>query len=148
MSARSKARKRALDLLFEAESRGLNLGSLLEQRIESPVTEHPLPEYTRVLVAGVVDHWTDIDEALTTYSQGWSLERMPDVDRAILRVGVWELLFNDDGTPTARTQSIWAHTPMARFGKAEELVGVGHLVPFGAQLRRTGRIGPQGCACF
>ena len=66
MSARSKARKRALDLLFEAESRGLNLGSLLEQRIESPVTEHPLPEYTRVLVAAVVAHWTDTAEALTT----------------------------------------------------------------------------------
>ena len=96
MSARSKARKRALDLLFEAESRGLNLGSLLAQRIESPVTEHPLPGYTRVLVAGVVDHWTDIDEALTTYSQGWSLERMPDVDRAILRLGAWEILFNDE----------------------------------------------------
>ena len=96
MSARSKARKRALDLLFEAESRGLNLGSLLAQRIESPVTEHPLPEYTRVLVAGVVDHWTDIDEALTTYSQGWSLERMPDVDRAILRLGTFEILWSDD----------------------------------------------------
>ena len=96
MSARSKARKRALDLLFEAESRGLNLGGLLAERVEKPVTEHPLPEYTRTLVSGVVDHWRDIDELLTTYSQGWSLDRMPDVDRAILRLGIFEILWSDE----------------------------------------------------
>ena len=96
MSARSKARKRALDLLFEAESRGLNLGGLLAERVEKPVTEHPLPEYTRTLVSGVVDHWRDIDELLTTYSQGWGLDRMPDVDRAILRLGAWEILYSEE----------------------------------------------------
>ncbi len=96
MAARTKARKRALDVLFEAESRGLNVSTLLSQRVETPVTEHPLPDYTRELVEGVVAHWKDIDELLSTYSQGWSVERMPDVDRAILRIGTFEVLWSAD----------------------------------------------------
>lgn len=96
MSARSKARKRAVDLLFEAEHRELNVGSLLEERLAKPVTEAPLADYTAVLVRGVVEHWGDIDELLSTYSHGWSLERMPDVDRAVLRVGAFEVLYAED----------------------------------------------------
>ena len=76
MSARSKARKRAVDLLFEAEQRGLNARDLLTERLAKPVTEAPLNQYTADLVEGVVAHWTDINELLTTYSQGWSLERI------------------------------------------------------------------------
>ena len=107
MSARTKARKRALDLLFEAESRGVNVGALLAERVETPVTEHPLPEYTRALVAGVVEHWREIDEVLTTYSQGWSLERMPDVDRAILRIGAYEVIWADEvPDPVAISEAI------------------------------------------
>lgn len=96
MAARTKARKRALELLFEAEQRGMNVGELLEQRIAAPTTQHPLPEYAVELVRGVVKHWSQIDETLTTYSQGWSLERMAAVDRAALRLGTWEIVWNDD----------------------------------------------------
>lgn len=96
MAARTKARKRAVDLLFEAEQRGLNARDLLAERLAKPVTEAPLNEYTAELVEGVVAHWTDINELLTTYSQGWTLERMPSVDRAILRLGAFEVLYGTD----------------------------------------------------
>ncbi|WP_377642956.1 transcription antitermination factor NusB [Oryzobacter terrae] len=96
MAARTKARKRALDLLFEADQRGVNVGDLLRERLAAPVTEAPLPELTAVLVTGVVERWTQIDELLTTYSQGWTLQRMPAVDRAILRLGAYEILFSAD----------------------------------------------------
>lgn len=96
MAARTKARKRALELLFEAEARGLNVGQLLAERIAAPTTQHPLPDYTVTLVEGVLARWAAINEVLETYSQGWSLERMPAVDRAALRVGTWEIIWNDD----------------------------------------------------
>ena len=95
MAARTKARKRALELLFEAEQRGVNVGTLLEERIAAPTTQHPLPEYAVELVRGVLAHWGEINETLTTYSQGWSLERMAAVDRAALRLGTWEIVWND-----------------------------------------------------
>jgi N utilization substance protein B len=93
VSARSKARKRAIDLLFEAESRGMNARDLLAERLAKPVTEVPLNQYTSDLVEGVVAHWNDINELLSTYSQGWTLDRMPSVDRAILRLGAFEVLY-------------------------------------------------------
>ena len=96
MAARTKARKRALDLLFEAEQRGVNAADLLRERLASPVTEAPLSEFTADLVTGVVDHWAQIDELIATYSQGWTLQRMPAVDRAILRLGAYEVLFAQD----------------------------------------------------
>ena len=96
MSARSKARKRALDLLFEAEQRGVNAETLLSQRMVTPATQHNLNEYTIEIVRGVVAKWVQIDELLATYSQGWTVERMPAVDRAILRIGAWEVVFSDD----------------------------------------------------
>ena len=95
MSARSKARKRALDLLFEAEQRGLNADLLLTERIARPATQHDLSEYTIEIVRGVVAKWVQIDELLATYSQGWTVERMPAVDRAILRIGAWEVVFSE-----------------------------------------------------
>jgi transcription antitermination protein NusB len=95
VSARSKARKRALDLLFEAEQRGVNADALLAERIAKPTTQHPLTEYTVEIVRGVVAKWVQIDELLSTYSQGWTIERMPAVDRAILRIGAWEVVFSD-----------------------------------------------------
>ena len=66
MAARTKARKRALDLLFEAEQRQVNVGELLRQRLAAPVTEAPLSEFTGDLVSGVVEHWTQIDELIAT----------------------------------------------------------------------------------
>ncbi|MFI7588899.1 transcription antitermination factor NusB [Spongisporangium articulatum] len=97
MGARSKARKRALDVLFEADQRGLEPLVLVKERLAEPVAERvPLPEYAVTLVEGVVERRERIDELLSTYSQGWTLDRMPAVDRAVLRLGAWEMLFNDD----------------------------------------------------
>jgi len=96
VAARTKARKRALDLLFEAEQRGVNAVDLLRERLAAPVTEAPLSEFTADLVMGVVEHWGQVDELIATYSQGWTLTRMPAVDRAILRLGAYEVLFSTD----------------------------------------------------
>ena len=94
MSARSKARKRALDVLFESEQRGVDVLETLAGRIAAD--DPPVSEFTVELVEGVVAHRDRIDELLTTYSQGWSLDRMPAVDRAVLRLGTFELLWLDD----------------------------------------------------
>lgn len=96
MAARSKARKRALDLLFEAEQRGVDPAELLRQRLAKPVTEHALPELTADLVVGVTERRAQLDELISTYAQGWSLQRMPAVDRAILRLGAFEVLYSQD----------------------------------------------------
>jgi transcription antitermination protein NusB len=95
VSARSKARKRALDLLFEAEQRGVNADTLLAERIAKPAGQRSLNEYTVEIVRGVITKWVQIEELLATYSQGWTVERMPAVDRAILRIGAWEVVFSD-----------------------------------------------------
>jgi transcription antitermination protein NusB len=96
VTARTKARKRALDLLFEAEQRGVNAADLLRERLAAPVTEAPLSEFTADLVMGVVEHWGQVDELIATYSQGWTLQRMPAVDRAILRLGAYEVIWSSD----------------------------------------------------
>ena len=106
MAARTKARKRALDLLFEAEQRQVNVGGLLRERLAVPVTEAPLSEFTGDLVTGVVEHWSQIDELIATYAQGWTLARMPAVDRAILRLGAYEVLYSTD-VPEAVAISEW-----------------------------------------
>ncbi len=90
MAARSKARKRALDILFESEQRGVSALETVRSRAES------LNPYTLTLVEGVVAHQARIDELIGTYAIGWSLDRMPSVDRAILRLGAYELLWSDD----------------------------------------------------
>ncbi|MBA2697270.1 MAG: transcription antitermination factor NusB [Nocardioidaceae bacterium] len=97
MSSRSKARKRALDILFESELRGLEAGATLDERRE--VARSPINDYTIQLVEGVAAHLAEIDTTLSTYSSGWSLERMPAVDRNILRIGVFELTWVDDLPP-------------------------------------------------
>jgi transcription antitermination protein NusB len=93
MAARSKARKRALDVLFECEVRGLPLGSTLDERVVA--AEPPVNEYTVELIRGVAEHQARIDELVATYAQGWSLERMPAVDRNALRLAVFEILYVD-----------------------------------------------------
>jgi N utilization substance protein B len=94
MSARSKARKRALDILFESEQRGIDAVELLGQRLTAAAP--PVNEHTVSLVQGVAEHRARIDEILTTYAEGWSLERMPAVDRNLLRIGSFELLWAQD----------------------------------------------------
>jgi N utilization substance protein B len=96
VGARTKARKRALDVLFEAEQRHLDPITLLADRVAEPGTEAALPQYSADIVEGVIDRLDRIDELLETYSHEWSLDRMPAVDRALLRIGTWEILFNDE----------------------------------------------------
>lgn len=96
MAARTKARKRALDVLFEAEQRGIAPLTLLSERLAHPGAQSPVPEYAVELVEGVVEHLERIDEVLATHSHGWTVDRMPAVDRQLLRIGTWEILFNDD----------------------------------------------------
>ncbi len=97
MAARSKARKRALDILFASELRSEDPVVALERAIEAG--EGPTNAYTDTLVRGVVEHLERIDEVLSTYSKGWTLARMPAVDRNVLRIGVYELLWGDDDVP-------------------------------------------------
>jgi transcription antitermination protein NusB len=94
VSARGKARKRALDVLYAAEMRGEKPLEALERVIEAG--DGPTNDYTSVLVHGVAEHQDRIDELLTSYAQGWTLTRMPAVDRNVLRLGVYELLYVDD----------------------------------------------------
>ena len=94
MAARTKARKRAVDVLFEADQRRRDPVALLADRIQQ--ADPPVNEYTVTLVEGVVAQRERLDELISTYSQGWAIERMPAVDRALLRLGIWEILFNDD----------------------------------------------------
>jgi N utilization substance protein B len=93
MAARSKARKRALDILFECEVRGLPLDATLDERVAA--AEPPVNDYTVQLARGVAEHQERIDEVISTYAEGWSLERMPTVDRNALRIGVFEVLYVD-----------------------------------------------------
>jgi N utilization substance protein B len=97
VAARSKARKRALDILFASELRSEDPVVALERAIDAG--EGPTNAYTGTLVRGVVEHLERIDEVLTTYSKGWTLSRMPAVDRNVLRIGVYELLWGDEDVP-------------------------------------------------
>ena len=102
MSARSKARKQALDLLYETDIRGTNLVETLEARdipAEGP-DARPIREYTRELVKGVSENRRKIDELITTYAQGWDMNRLPAVDRNILRLGIYEILWSSS-VPTS-----------------------------------------------
>ena len=94
MAARSKARKRALDILFEAELRGLPTLELLSER--QSLGDVPVQPYAAELVRGVATHSDRIDELISWNLVDWTLERMPAVDRNILRIGVYELLWAAD----------------------------------------------------
>ncbi len=98
MSARSKARKQALDLLFESDIRGTNALETLQKRdiVEEGPDARPIREYTKVLIAGVAENSRKIDELITTYAQGWDMDRLPNVDRNILRLGIYEILWASD----------------------------------------------------
>ena len=98
MSARSKARKHTLDLLYESDIRSSDLLELLTLRdvVEEGVDARPIREYTRLLVEGVHLHKRKIDELISTYAQGWDMDRLAAVDRNILRLGIFEILWEDD----------------------------------------------------
>ena len=96
MSARSKARKQALDLLYESDIRGNDLLQTLQSRDvdEEGPDARPIRDYTKELVNGVAENRRKIDELITTYAQGWDMDRLPAVDRNILRLGIFEILWS------------------------------------------------------
>jgi N utilization substance protein B len=98
VSARSKARKQSLDLLYESDIRGkasLDLRALRDVEEEGP-DARPIRDYTKVLITGVDTNKRKIDELISTYAQGWEMDRLPAVDRNILRLGIYELLWQQD----------------------------------------------------
>ncbi|NMM97370.1 transcription antitermination factor NusB [Bifidobacterium olomucense] len=94
--ARSTARKRALNTLYEADEKSQEILSLLDERIAHPGAQTPLPEYAIEIVRGVADHLRTIDRTLDEHSTGWKVRRMGVVDRNILRIATWEILFNGE----------------------------------------------------
>jgi N utilization substance protein B len=94
VSARSKARKRALDVLYESDLRGTDAAQTVADRLTH--ADLPIRDYTVALVQGVHANLSRIDEIIASYAQDWTLERMPAVDRNILRLGVYELLWRDE----------------------------------------------------
>ena len=98
MSARSKARKQTLDLLYEADIRATSAADLLALRdvIEEGPDARPIREFTKLLIAGVTENKRKIDELISTYAQGWDMDRLPAVDRNILRLGIYEIVWSAD----------------------------------------------------
>lgn len=94
MSARSKARKRVVDILYEADARGVEPSAVLAERVRR--ADPPVNPYTAEVVDGIQTGLHRIDEILAEYADGWAVQRMPGVDRAVLRLGVYELLWRDD----------------------------------------------------
>jgi N utilization substance protein B len=91
MGARSKARRRALDILFESELRGLPTGGTLADR--QARGDRPVNDYTVDVVEGVAAHAAEIDQVIAEHAAGWTLDRMPAIDRNVLRIGVYELRY-------------------------------------------------------
>jgi len=97
VAARTKARKRALDILFEADQRGENVLEVLNTRLIDSGRETPLPEYSAQIVRGVAERWLELNTLIQeAAAPDWTLQRMPAVDRAILRIGAWEVLANGE----------------------------------------------------
>ena len=93
MSARSKARKRALDFLYEADIKKVLALELFQARGATELSQEP---YVLTLITGISDHINKIDELIITYAQGWDMDRMPPIDRNILRIAIYEILWAND----------------------------------------------------
>jgi len=108
MTARRKARKRALDVLYEADLRSAPILEVLSSyvdRLSVPKPEHL--GYAVSLVEGVAEHSARIDELIASYAEGWTLDRMPVVDRNLARIAVYELIYCDDiDDPVAITEAV------------------------------------------
>jgi len=99
VGARSKARKRALDVLYGADVRGESINEALaaeSKRADNDPKRANSWQYAREIVVGITEHGDEIDELIETYAQGWTISRMPAVDRAIVRIGMWEILYNEE----------------------------------------------------
>lgn len=98
MSARTKARKRAIDLLYGADMREISLNAAIAMEAERATAQPDRAaswSYAREIVEGIAEHGDEIDELIETYAEGWTINRMPATDRAIVRIGIWEILFNE-----------------------------------------------------
>lgn len=111
MAARSKARKRALDVLYEADIRGVDPAEVLT--VHEAEATSPMNAYVREVVTGVADHRGRIDDLISTYAEGWTLDRMPVVDRNILRVGCWEVMWGDVPDPVALSEAVALATSLS-----------------------------------
>jgi len=98
VSARSKARKQSLDLLYEADIRKVDLLQLMTERnlLDEGPDARPIREFTRELISGVSEHKRKIDELITTYAQGWDMDRLPAIDRNILRLAIFEIVWSSE----------------------------------------------------
>ena len=122
MSARRKARKRALDFLYEADIRSARAIDLLESRGEIELSER---DYVLELLLGVETNAVKIDELITTYAQGWDMDRMPAIDRNILRISLFEILFkNDLDDQVAASEAVEIATELSTEDSAKYINGV------------------------
>ena len=122
MSARRKARKRALDFLYEADIRSARAIDLLESRGEVELSER---DYVLELLLGVETNALKIDELITTYAQGWDMYRMPAIDRNILRISLFEILFkNDLDDQVAASEAVEIATELSTEDSAKYINGV------------------------
>jgi N utilization substance protein B len=98
VSARSKARKQTLDLLYESDIRGSSASDLMILRDvpDDGPDARPIRDFTKVLIGGITQNRRKIDELISTYAQGWDMDRLPAVDRNILRLGIYEIVWSDD----------------------------------------------------
>jgi transcription antitermination protein NusB len=122
VSARRKARKRALDFLYEADIRSASAIELVGTREESELSER---EYVMELLVGVETNKVKIDELITTYAQGWDMDRMPAIDRNILRIALFEILFKDDlDDQIAASEAVEIATELSTDDSAKYINGV------------------------
>ena len=122
MSARRKARKRALDFLYEADIRSASTIELVGTRDESELSER---DYVMELLVGVETNKVKIDELITTYAQGWDMDRMPAIDRNILRIALFEILFKDDlDDQIAASEAVEIATELSTDDSAKYINGV------------------------
>ncbi len=140
VKGRHQARKRAVDLLFEAEARGVTPAEAADARTalaEAKPEIAPLNPYTAVVARGVTEHAAHIDDLIASHLQGWSLERLPAVDRAILRVAVWELLHADDvPAPVAVDEAVELAKELSTDDSPSFINGVlGQVVQVAPQVR-------------
>lgn len=138
MGARSKARKRAVDVLYEASMRRADPVTLLADRVGSPDVP-PVNDYTVTLVEGVAANQVRIDELLTEHAEGWTLARMPAVDLAVLRLGLYELLWADDvPDPVAVDEAVTLAKSLSTDDSPRFVNGVlGRIASIAPQLRAT-----------
>ena len=151
VKGRHQARKRAVDLLFEAEARGLSPAEVVDVRTalaDANADVASLHPYTAAAARGVSEHIAHIDDLIGSHLQGWTLDRLPAVDRAILRVAVWELLYADDvPEPVAVDEAVQLAKELSTDESPGFVNGVlGHVMLVTPQVRAAARAVRSGAA--